>query len=378
MTSAGGNRAVWLSSYSKPLEVLDFPIPEAVTGTVVVKILAAPIAPYTHLLHTGQLPQMNVQPPYVPNANAIGRVHAVGPDAVLVKAGDLVYVDSTARARDDPNNVMIMIGHLGGAGNAGQKLMQAWRDSSLQQYQKVPLENVYPLDEQRLVGELHYDPAELLSIAYYCVPAGSLLEAADLKTAETVVVGPSGGNFGGLAVEIALTIGCNVVALGRNASKLAEMQKKLNNHPCLKAVIMTGDDAIDTAAILAATPKGAGADVYNDWTPGELKNPPFLNAALRAMKPEGRVILSGGASETLTIPYAELVFKNLKLKGKWMCGRSTMLQLIRMIEGGQLRIGKESGSEIRVFTLDQHNDATDFARENGGWRKYTVVAPNAW
>jgi NADPH:quinone reductase-like Zn-dependent oxidoreductase len=378
MTSAGGNRAVWLSSYSKPLEVLDFPIPEAVTGTVVVKILAAPIAPYTHLLHTGQLPQMNVQPPYVPNANAIGRVHAVGPDAVLVKAGDLVYVDSTARARDDPNNVMIMIGHLGGAGNAGQKLMQAWRDGSLQQYQKVPLENVYPLDEQRLVGELHYDPAELLSIAYYCVPAGSLLEAADLKTAETVVVGPSGGNFGGLAVEIALTIGCNVVALGRNASKLAEMQKKLNNHPCLKAVIMTGDDAIDTAAILAATPKGAGADVYNDWTPGELKNPPFLNAALRAIKPEGRVILSGGASETLTIPYAELVFKNLKLKGKWMCGRSTMLQLIRMIEGGQLRIGKESGSEIKVFTLDQHNDATDFARENGGWRKYTVVAPNAW
>ncbi|GKU14160.1 unnamed protein product, partial [Fusarium langsethiae] len=150
---------------------------------------------------------MNVQPPYVPNANAIGRVHAVGPDAVLVKAGDLVYVDSTARARDDPNNVMIMIWHLGCAGNAGQKLMQAWRDGSLQQYQKVPLENVYPLDEQRLVGELHYDPAELLSIAYYCVPAGSLLEAADLKTAETVIVGPSGGNFGGLAVEIALTIG---------------------------------------------------------------------------------------------------------------------------------------------------------------------------
>ncbi|KAF5251993.1 hypothetical protein FANTH_2947 [Fusarium anthophilum] len=378
MGSVRANRAVWLSSYSKPLEILDFPIPEAVTGTAVVKILAAPIAPYTHLLHTGQLPQMNVQPPYVPNANAIGRVHAVGQDAVLVKAGDLVYVDSTARARDDPANVMIMIGHLGGAGNAGQKLMQAWRDGSLQQYQKVPLENIYPLDEQRLMGELNYDPAELLSIAYYCVPAGSLLEAAGLKTADTVIVGPSGGNFGGLAVEIALTIGCNVVALGRDASKLAEMHKKLNNHPRLKTVIMTGDNSTDTAAILAATPKGAGADMYNDWSPGELKNPPFLNAALRALKPEGKVILSGGASETLTIPYAELVFKNLKLQGKWMCGRSTMLQLIRMIEQGQLKIGRESGSDITVFTLDEHNKATDFARENGGWRKYTVIAPNTW
>ncbi|KAL7758377.1 hypothetical protein ACKLNR_012904 [Fusarium oxysporum f. sp. zingiberi] len=378
MGSLGANRALWLSSYSKPLQIIDFPVPEAAMGTVVVKILAAPIAPYTHLLHTGQLPQMNVQPPYVPNANAIGRVHAVGPDAVLAKPGDLVYVDSTARARDDPDNVMIMIGHLGGAGNGGQKLMKAWRDGSLQQYQKVPLENIYPLDEQRLVGELGYDPAELLSIAYYCVPAGSLLEAADLKTAETVIVGPSGGNFGGLAVEIALTIGCNVVALGRSVSKLAEMQRKLNDNPRLKTVVMTGDSATDTAAILAATPKGAGADVYNDWSPGELKNPPFLNAALCALKSEGRVILSGGASETLTVPYAELVFRNLKLQGKWMCGRSTMLQLIRMIEGGQLRVGRESGSEIRVFTLDKHDDATSFARENGGWRKYTVIAPNTW
>ncbi|KAF5717658.1 isopropanol dehydrogenase [Fusarium globosum] len=123
MGSLGVNRALWLSSYSKPLEIIELPIPEATMGAVIVKILAAPIAPYTHLLHTGQLPQMNVQPPYVPNANAIGRIHAVGPDAVLAKSGDLVYVDSTARARDDPDNVMIMIGHLGGAGNEGQKLM---------------------------------------------------------------------------------------------------------------------------------------------------------------------------------------------------------------------------------------------------------------
>lgn len=377
MSSEGVNRALWLSSYSKPLEILDFPIPESVTGTVVVKILATPIVPYAHLLHTGQIPHMNVQPPYVPNACAIGRVHAVGPDAVLVKAGDLVYVDSTARARDDPANVMIMIGHLGGTSNAGQKLMKVWRDGSLQQYQKVPLENIYPLDEQRLLGEMSYDPAELLSITHYSVAAGALLEAADLKTADTVIVGPSGGNFGGLAVEIALTIGCDVVALGRNAGKLVEMQKKLNN-PRLKTVVMTGDNATDTAAILAATPKGAGADVYNDWSPGELKNPPFLNAALGAMKPEGRVILSGGASETLTIPYAELVLKNLKLQGKWMCGRSTMLQLIRMIEGGQLKIGRESGSDITVFTLDEHDAAIDFARGNSGWRKYTIITPNAW
>ncbi|TQN66736.1 Prostaglandin reductase 1 [Colletotrichum shisoi] len=341
MGSPQGNRALWLSSYSEPLRIVDLPVPEAPTGTAVVKILATGIVPYTHLCHTGKLPQMNVHPPFVPNLNAIGRVHAVGPDAV-------VYVDATTRGRDDPINVMVMIGHLGGAGDAGQKLMGEWRDGSLQKYQKVPLENVYLLNEQRLTGELGYGPAELSTIAHYSVVGGALLEAADVKVAETVVVGPSGGSFGGLAMEVALTVGCNVVALGRSEAKLAAMREKLGGNARLRTVVMTGDEDADAAAILAAKPYGAGADVYNDWTPGGLKNPPYLGAALRKLKRKGRVVLSGGASKT------------------------------RMIEGGQLRIGKESGSEIEVFTLDQHEEAKGFARVNGGWRNYTVIAPNPY
>ncbi|KAF9879717.1 isopropanol dehydrogenase [Colletotrichum karsti] len=375
-TSNGTNRALWLASYSEPAEVIDLPIPEAPTGTVVVKVLAAPIVPYTHLVHAGKFEAMNMPPPYVPNPNAIGRIHAVGPDAVKVKEGDLVYVDATTRGRDDPGK-MIMIGHIGGHGEEGKKLTKEWRDGSLQQYQKVPLENVYLLDEKRLT-ELGYDPAALQSIAHYSVAAGALLEAADVKVAETVIIGPSGGSFGGLAVEVALTAGANVIALGRSENKLAAMRKKLNDHPRLKTVAMTGDDNADAAAILAATPNGAGAEVYNDWTPGELKNPPYLSAALRVLKREGRIILSGGASETLTLPYAPFSIRNLKLQGKWMCERRTLEQLIRMIEGGQLKIGKESGSELAVFSLDQHHEAIEHARVNGGWRNYTVIAPNPW
>ncbi|GKT67143.1 isopropanol dehydrogenase [Colletotrichum tofieldiae] len=366
MGSSQNNRALWLSSYSEPLKVIKLPIPEAPTGTVVVKILASGITPFTYLVHTGKLPQLNIRPPFVPNPNAIGRVHAVSTDATRVKLGDLVYVDATTRGRDDPVNVMVMIGHLGGAGDAGQKLMKEWRDGSLQQYQKVPLENVFPLNEQRLTAELRYDPAELHTIGPYSVAAGALLEAGNIKVAKTVVVGPSGGTFGGLAVKLALAIGCYVVALGRSESKLAEMRKKLNDHPCLRTVVMTGDDSADATAILAATPNGAGADVYNDWTPGELKNPPYLNAAVLTLKREGRVVLSGGASEMMMIPYTQFVLKNLTLIGKWMCERSTLLRLINMVEGGQLTIGRESGIGIKVFTLDQHNEATEFARLNGG------------
>lgn len=68
---------------------------------------------------------------------------------------------------------------------------------------------------------------------------------------------------------------------------------------------MTGDVEIDTAAILRQTPNGSGAEVYNDWTPGELTGPaPYLSAAVPVLKRGGRVVLRGGSSANLPVPYA--------------------------------------------------------------------------
>lgn len=370
------NKAIWLSSYEEPPSLVKLPIPQATAGAVVIRVLATAIVPYTHLVHSGKLPQLNMNLPLVPNPNAVGRIFAVGPDAVNVKVGDLVYTDATVRARDDPS-VVIMSGHHGGEGASGQKLMQGeWRDGSLQQFQKVPLENVYRLEENKLVHGLGYSPSILQSIAHYSVAGGAIIEAADVKVAETVVIGPSSGSFGDLAVELALLLGANVIALGRSESKLVAMKEKLNNHPRLHYVVMTGDVALDMEAILRTTPNGAGADVYNDWTPGEVASPPFLPAAARAMKRKGRLVLSGGSPGSLDIPYAFIVHKDLQVKGKWMCERKTLLQLINMIEMGQLNIGIESGTKITSYSLDELEKAVEYASKNGSWRNYTVVEPN--
>ncbi|KAK7720832.1 hypothetical protein SLS63_009615 [Diaporthe eres] len=86
--------------------------------------------------------------------------------------------------------------------DAGKKLIQGeWRDGTLQRCHKSPPENIYPLDEKRLCGELGYSTSMLAAIPFYAVAAGAIIEAAVVKVAETVVVGPSGGAFGGLAVE---------------------------------------------------------------------------------------------------------------------------------------------------------------------------------
>ncbi|KAM5354516.1 hypothetical protein ACJ41O_001163 [Fusarium nematophilum] len=372
------NKALWLSSFQSPPSLTTLPIPPSPPpGTALIRILATPIVPYTHLVHSGALSQLNLPLPLVPNPNAVGRVHAVGPDAVLLQPGNLVYVDATIRGRDDPD-VMIMAGHHGGEGPRGQKLMRGeWRDGSLQQYQKVPLENVYVLQEKRLIHDLGYTPAILQSIAHYSVAAGAIMEAADVKVAETVVIGPSGGSFSGLAVEIALVLGANVIALGRSEEKLAAMKKKLGNHPRLSTVVMTGDNDIDTAAILQVTANGSGADVVNDWTPGPLKAAPFLAAAAGALRRKGRVVLSGGTPAHIEIPYHFIVHKDLRIMGKWMCERGTLSRLINMIESGSLKIGVESGTEVAVFGLEEHQEAVEHAAKHGGWRNYTVIAPNS-
>ncbi|KAJ0124019.1 isopropanol dehydrogenase [Diaporthe amygdali] len=371
------NRGLWIESFSQPLRIVPLPFPSATTGSVVTQILASPIPSCAQLVHNGTIKLPNFPLPCVPNPNAIGRVHAVGNDAVRVKPGDLVYIDSTVRGRDDPN-VMIMSGHIGGQLVAGKKLIQGeWRDGTLQQYHKSPLENVYPLNEERLCVELGYSTSMLAAIPFYAVAAGAILEAADVKVAETVVIGPSGGAFGGLAVEIALAIGANVIALGRSGAKLEAMKTKLGSPPQLKCVVMTGDIEADIAAILQQTPNSAGAEVYNDWTPAELKGPaPYLSAAVQVLKREGRVVLSGGSSADLPVPYVFVGMQDIQIKGKWMCSKKTIEQVIRMIEQGRLRIGFESGSELAEFTLNQHEKATEHARKHGGWRNYTVFVPN--
>ncbi|KAI7782921.1 isopropanol dehydrogenase [Diaporthe eres] len=371
------NRGLWIESFSQPLKVVPLPVPSATTGSVVTKVLASPIPAYAHLVHNGTLKLPNFPLPCVPNPNGVGRVHAVGNDAVRVKPGDLVYIDSTVRARDDPN-VMIMSGHIGGQLDAGKKLIQGeWRDGTLQRYHKSPLENIYPLDEKRLCGELGYSTSMLAAIPFYAVAAGAIIEAAVVKVAETVVVGPSGGAFGGPAVEIALAVGTNVIALGRSEAKLEAMKTKLGSPPQLSFVVMTGDIEIDAAAVLRQTPNGAGAEVYNDWTPGELTGPGTLFVGGSSSPQAGRQgCLSGGSSATLPVPYAYVGMRDIQIKGKWMCNKKTLEQIIRMIEQARLRIGLESGSELAEFTLDQHDQATEHARKNGGWRNYTVLLPS--
>jgi threonine dehydrogenase-like Zn-dependent dehydrogenase len=99
--------------------------------------------------------------PFTPGGGSLGRVHEIGPDTTAFKAGDLVCVDPTVAARDDPS-AQILIGTLSGVTEGSAKLASGlWRTGVFAEYAKLPLENVFKLDEARLVGELGYDISDL-------------------------------------------------------------------------------------------------------------------------------------------------------------------------------------------------------------------------
>lgn len=371
------NRAVWLKSFISPPELVHLPVPEAGPGSVVIRVLSTWVPPYTAAIHDGSLAVFNLHLPLVPHPANVGRVHAVGPDAVRLEPGDLVYYNPWIKGRDDPT-VQIIQGHHGGEGPAGAKLMQGeWRDGAMQQYQKVPLERVFPLNEQKLCGKLGYTAAELQELSLQTMVVGAVCEAARLQAGETIVIGPATGTFGPASVELALLLGANVIALGRDKKKLERLKGQLGDPDRFQYVVMTGAEEVDASAILAATPNGQGVEVFNDWTSGSLETPPFFSAALKALKPEGRVVLSGAPSGQISIPYAYAMHKNLHIIGKIMVEREGIESTIRMVESGFLKMGTLAGAEVTCFPLEKHHEALEHARRYGGYKNYTFVTPNA-
>lgn len=154
------HQALVLTSTSTPLSLQTLPIPTAASGSVVVKVLGTYILPYISSVLNGKLPY-HITLPLIPGASCIGRIHSLGPDAVSLQPGQLVYCDITIRARDDPDAAILMGLH----GGAAPKLMEGdWRDGCFSEYAKFPLENVFRLDEEALCKESGYTVEDLCSI----------------------------------------------------------------------------------------------------------------------------------------------------------------------------------------------------------------------
>lgn len=326
----GTYRALVLTDPSKPLTVQERPVPETTPGTALLRVLAAPLLSYASQVFQQGNPRHYSYPlPMVPGpSSCIARVAAVPPDAVKLRPGALVWVDATVVARDDHDAVALQ-GLFDGFSDGSRALLRdgagsGLRDGSMAEYVRVPLENVFALDEAVLLGgrpevpqgqpaagglRLGYDVADLAYLCWMLVPYGGLRDVG-LRVGETVIVAPATGPFGGVAVLVALAMGAGrVIAMGRNADALSRLRTGREDR--VETVQITGDVEADAARLLALGP----ADVFFDISPPQAAGSSHIASAFRALRRGARVSLMGGIMDDVALPHAIIMHKDITIKG---------------------------------------------------------------
>ncbi|RFU81832.1 alcohol dehydrogenase [Trichoderma arundinaceum] len=366
------HRALVLHSLDSPLKVEHPPTPQATSGNVVVRVLAANVLSYGREILDGTRPYPYPKP-YIPGGSAIGRIAAVGPDSTVFAPGQLVLVDIMTRARDD-TSVSYLMGIHNGFSSASVKLAtDEWRDATYAEYAKIPVENCYALNEARLLGDpasggLGYSIDDLSYIHRMLVPFGGFRDV-DVKVGETVLIGPATGPYGTAAVNLALALGANVVAMGRNAQVLEKLAATSDK---IKTVQITGNAEKDTASIRKHGP----IDVFFDISPPMAASSTHIKSGILSLAHSGRVSLMGGIAGDTVIPYGAIMFNDLKLHGKFMYERKDVRMLIKMVESGILGLGEKIGARVEgKFGLEEWDRAFTAARENAGPGQYVIITP---
>lgn len=311
-------KSLILQSTDSEPQVVDKPVPQATPGSAVVQIYNAGVLAYADKLYSGQLKYPLCLPSTI-GGSAIGRITDVGADATTLSPGQLVLTDSFICGRDNPSQQILFGIHAGFTPGARKLAEEEWRDSTYAEYAKVPLENVHVLNEEVLTKELGYTIEELCYMLRLSIPMGGLC-ALDIKAGETVIVAPATGAFGGATVEAAVAMGATVIAAARNKTML-EAISKVGGGDQVKTVVLTGDVDNDSQALSAF----GEIDAYIDFSPPAASKSTHITSCLMAVKTGGRACWMGGIQETVPIPYSLIMFKSLKLMGKFMVSQSLLM-----------------------------------------------------
>jgi alcohol dehydrogenase len=354
-------KAVILKSFGASLVVED--VPELVVGggQVLIDIVAAKVLAYAGDVFSGKR-QYLLTPPVTPGAGGVGRIAAVGHDAAELAVGDWVFVDPTVRARDNAVSPAIVLQGLTAGNTRALGLQKSVPDGSWAERMRVPTENAIPL------GPIEPEQAKAwATLGSYLVPYGGF-EAAELKAGEIVVINGATGSFGsaGIAVALALGAAC-VIATGRNREVLDRLARHFGSR--VRTVAMAVDEESDRARILEAAP--GPIDCVLDLLP-PAASATQARAALKTVRPFGRVVLMGGVREDLALPYSWLMRDCITMRGQWMYSRASIGRLVALVRAGVLPL---DASHITSFRLEQVNEAIARASAPAAPFDATVLCP---
>ena len=358
-------KAASLEAFGRPLTIGTVPAPVLGTGEVVVDVVAAGVLPYTNEIVSNQRRYM-LRLPIILGAGAVGRVHAIGPDATRLAIGDWVLCDPTVRSRDDATTPDITLQGLSARGPGGMSLQAYHHDGSYAQQMRLPTENAIAL------GDIDESEAgRWCAVQTLLVPYGGLL-AATFQAGETLLVSGATGNFGSSCVVVALAMGAGrVVAPGRNEQVLDDLVRRFG--PRVHPVVLSGDEGEDRKRMAAAA--AGPIDVVLDLLPPSA-GVKAVRTAIMTVREFGRVVLMGGVGmlggEDLALPYPWIMRNNITVRGQWMFPRHACARLISLVKSGLLSLEHFTVTE---FDLDHANAAIEYAAAHRKPFEISVIRP---
>lgn len=174
-------KAVRIQRFGGPDQVVaeDIPVPVPGAGEILVRVLAAGVAPWDALIRAGKS-KVSPQPPLTLGSDLAGVVETVGANVVGVSAGDEVY------------------------GVTNPQFCGAQADYAIAQAGMIA-------PKPKGLSFLEAASAPVIAVAAWQM----LFEYAQVKKGETVVILGAAGNVGAYAVQMALNAGLRLVAVAR-------------------------------------------------------------------------------------------------------------------------------------------------------------------
>jgi len=302
------------------MEVAEVPAPQPGTGEVAIRVTAAAINHVDLWLRRG-LPALPVPLPHGAGGDVCGVVAALGPGVAArpgVAVGDRVLVNPglscgrCAACLDGRDNLCPEYRMVGEQTLGGQAEALV-----------VPAQNLVPAPRDRVP----LDDAQLASIPTVFMTAWQMLvDRAQIRQGETVLVLAAGSGVGSAAVQVAKLYGARVIATASTEAKLAA------------ARALGADDTInhETADLVAEVKRltgRRGADIVFEHT-GAATFPKSVVACARG----GRIVTCGAtAGHEAPLNLRHVFWRQLSIMGSTMASKSRLFSLLELFAAGRLR-----------------------------------------
>ena len=327
-------RAAVLTEFNKDWVVKEMPDPRPGPGQVVIRVRASGICGTDLHAHHGTL---GAKLPCVPGHEPAGEIAELGAGVTDLKVGDRVDVFWQQKGCGRcpacqsgwpgrcPNAQSWM--HLGGGHG---ELMLAWASGC-----------------QLIPDKLSFELAAPIFCGGYTVMSG--LRNASPKPGERVAVLGVGG-LGHLAVQLSKAVGLETFAITGQADKRQELKAFGADE-----IVIAGDDVGKSLADLG------GVDIVLSTTNSARQ----IASALEGLRPGGRLISMGVASEPIPVNGRHLMFGQRELRGSTQDERSDLAEALELLAQGKVK------PAIETYPLAQVNAVRD--RLKAGKVRYRAV-----